>query len=180
MYRHFVQSIAEECGVDEKDCQFILSNSIDSSKMKDHKQKDILVGGYIINVDELLAPIIQILNCNGLVTEMSCQYDLCGYSHIVFTFDGFRKWHSLLYDAAKRKYNDVDEIRSLPIINRFVWSPYDQMVSDVQNRCNHKDYHNTLALSVNDTGINVNWQFLHDDIDLITQQLKELFGSSEN
>lgn len=54
-----------------------------------HKSVCIDLGYKTMNCDEKLAPLLQLINKEKLLTSSSCQYNAAGYAGITFPLDGF-------------------------------------------------------------------------------------------
>jgi hypothetical protein len=83
-----------------------------------HKVKQITIGNEIVDIDEQLAPLIEIINkIAPSSTQMCCQYNSYGYAYISFSLNDFTDFTRKLVDAAKMKY--PNEYENLEIIKRF-------------------------------------------------------------
>ena len=68
-----------------------------------HAQTEIKMFGIVFMIDNDITEIFRIINEKGMVTRMSCQYNLQGYATFLFTSIGYQKFVLRLQQAAIKK-----------------------------------------------------------------------------
>lgn len=179
VYDSFIKNECELYFMNYKDLEATLHKDFDVIKViNEHPTVSVqFSSGEIIEIDELLVPLITIINREEILTTQSCQYNRSGYCSISFSLYGFQKWCNLLLDKALNKYGE-DSYYDCKILERFT-------STDIERRLNVKKikdrtldniilFTSGIYNGVKEFTFGIVWMFLQDDLDSILKDIKEL------
>jgi hypothetical protein len=176
----YIKQKANEENIKYEDYLHLFSKNFNINKLSNIEKVYIVVnkGDQFIEVDELLAPLLEIINKDDLLSISSSQYNNFGYSTIVFSFEGYRKFYDNLVKKAKELF-DI-QYHMLNVIKRFHISSSTH-INNFMKRINNELINeivlaNKFSRQKNQSDLIVNWHFLQEDIPEITSELKSILG----
>jgi hypothetical protein len=179
LYQSFIKNEASKYWMTTQDFESTLHKDFDIIKASSpHLEQRLTFGNIEIEVDELLVPLIEIINREEILTVQCCQYNSSGYSSIEFSFDGYKKWCNLLLTKAIEKYGE-DCYYDCKILDRISTNEIERKMNfrKIKDRSidNMIVFTSGIYHGVKEFLFTVNWMFLQDDIDSIVKELSELF-----
>lgn len=178
LYQDYIKKESKRYLMNPSEFENTLHKDFDVSKATiNHLTIPTKCTGELICIDELLSPLVELINRDELLTTQSCQYNNSGYSYISFTLEGFQKWCNFLLKKAIEKYGD-DSYYDCKILERFSYTEIDRKMNveryKKRNLNNIVYFTSGIYHGVHEFIFGVTWMFLPEDIELIYKELKDL------